>query len=348
MYCLVHLFCNDYRRFSSQLPKIRENWYPDLDWFCFHFSGSFYCRVSLQICSRNTSITPVLRSLSRSIAVTLRDRPFAAPQTGPYDLGFKVVANGGFAAGMSANAILFISSAGEIAFLPVIAEMRDPRDFKKALFTCMSFVGAAYIALSLVGEAQSALVTFLRLHTDTSVVYKWCGQWVTTPSLGSAGGLIKKVSYGIALIGLVISGCIYLHLCAKYVFVRILRKSKHLQANTFIHWATWLSAVWGLAAVAFLFSEGIPVYSWMAAISGAICFAPLSIMLPAYLWVYDHPEYRKGRMGQKAIYWIHWLLFTLGTFMCVGGTYATAKLIQETYASNHNYGKFNLMTNFLF
>ena len=52
---------------------------------------------------------------------------------------------------MSANAILFISSAGGTAFLPVIAEMRDPREFRKALFTCMAFVGAAYVSLSLVG-----------------------------------------------------------------------------------------------------------------------------------------------------------------------------------------------------
>jgi hypothetical protein len=29
------------------------------------------------------------------------------------------------------------------------------------------------------------------------VVYKWCGKWVTDPSLGSAGSTLKKVSYGV-------------------------------------------------------------------------------------------------------------------------------------------------------
>jgi amino acid transporter len=87
-----------------------------------------------------------------SIAVTLRDRPYAAPQTGPFELGFKVIGPGGFSASMSANAILFISSAGETAFVPVIAEMRNPKDFRKALYSCMGFVGAAYFALSLVGK----------------------------------------------------------------------------------------------------------------------------------------------------------------------------------------------------
>jgi hypothetical protein len=117
---------------------------------------------------------------------------------------------------------------------------------------------------------------------------------------------MKKITYSIAFIGLVVSGCIYLHLAAKYIFVHILRNSKHFQSNTFVHWATWLGAVWGLAALGFVFSEGIPVFSWMGAISGAVCFSPLSIILPSYCWIYDHGEYRTGTIGQKVFYWFHW------------------------------------------
>lgn len=47
------------------------------------------------------------------------------------------------------------------------------------------------------------------------VVYRWCGQWVASPSLGSAGPTIKKVAYGIGLIGLLVSACLYLHVAAK-------------------------------------------------------------------------------------------------------------------------------------
>ena len=102
------------------------------------------------------------------IAVTTRDRPAAAPATGEYDLGFYAVAYPSFAAGMVATCTIFVSSAGTSAFLPVISEMKNPRDFRKALFLCMSLVTAAYLAFSL-------------------VVYRWCGQWVASPSLGSAG-----------------------------------------------------------------------------------------------------------------------------------------------------------------
>lgn len=48
------------------------------------------------------------------------------------------------------------------------------------------------------------------------------------------------VAYGIGMVGLIVSACLYLHVAAKYLFVRILRNTSHLQANTVIHWGTWL------------------------------------------------------------------------------------------------------------
>jgi hypothetical protein len=126
------------------------------------------------------------------IGVTTRDRPAAAPQTGEYELGYYVIAHPTFIAGMSASATIFVSSAGTSAFLPVIAEMRRPKDFNKALYTCMFIVNAAYLSFSL-------------------VVYRWCGEWVASPSLGSAGPTLKKAAYGVGLIGLIVSACLYLH-----------------------------------------------------------------------------------------------------------------------------------------
>jgi hypothetical protein len=208
------------------------------------------------------------------------------------------------------------SSAGTSAFLPVIAEMRNPKEYRKALYACMSFVTVTYTIFSL-------------------VLYRYCGKWVTSPSLGSAGGVVKKAAYGIAFFDLVISGCLYLHICAKYLFVRILRNAKHLQLNTAIHWGTWLGCVWGLAGLGFVLSEAVPVYNWLAALSGSLCFAPLALTLPGFFWVYDHKSWIKGSLLQQVIYWLHWGLAALGLFMMVGGTYATAELIKEAYATGY-------------
>jgi hypothetical protein len=254
------------------------------------------------------------------VAVTTLDRPAAAPQTGDFDLGYKVIAYPTFVAGITASATIFVSSAGTSAFLPVISEMRQPKDFRKALFTCMAIVQAAYLSLSL-------------------VVYKWCGKWVASPSLGSAGPTIKKVSYGIGLIGLIVSGCLYLHVAAKYLFVRILRNSPHLQTNSMVHWATWLGCTIGLGSISFILAEAIPIFNYLIALTGSICFAPLAIALPGFLWLHDHGAYRSGSMAQKAMYWAHWFLPVLGAFLCVGGTYGTVQSIINAYADGQ-IGKF--------
>lgn len=99
------------------------------------------------------------------IAVTTRDRPAAAPQTGDYEFGYYAIAYPTFTAGIVATTTIFVSGSGTSAMLPVISEMRNPRDYRKALFVCMGFVTATYLSFSL-------------------VVYRWCGKWVASPSLG--------------------------------------------------------------------------------------------------------------------------------------------------------------------
>lgn len=124
------------------------------------------------------------------IGVTLNDRPAAAPQTGDFELGYHAFNNPSFIEGISASVTIFAAGAGTSAFLPIISEMRDPRDYKKSLYVSMFIMNACYLTFSL-------------------VVYRWCGQWVASPSLGSAGPTLKKVSYGIALFGLLVTGCLY-------------------------------------------------------------------------------------------------------------------------------------------
>ncbi|KIW55414.1 hypothetical protein PV05_07697 [Exophiala xenobiotica] len=248
------------------------------------------------------------------IGVTTRNRPAIAPQAGPFDLGYRVVGNPTFIAGMTAVAAIFVSSAATAAFLPVISEMKKPRDYNKAVYVSMGIVTSAYLSFSL-------------------VVYKWCGKWVATPSLGSAGPTLKKVAYGVGIIGLVISACLYVHIGAKYLFVRILRKSRHLQANSIIHWGTWLACTIGMSIAGFLISSGIPIFNYLLGLAGTLCFAPVAISLPGWLWCYDHPHYWKGTFLQKVLYVFHVFMIALGLFVTIGGTYAVIQAIIDAYAS---------------
>lgn len=250
------------------------------------------------------------------VAVTQVDHPAAAPTDGPFTLGYRAIGTTTFHGGMVATTTIFVSSAGTSAFIPVIAEMRRPQDFNKALYTCMAFVTASYI-------------------TFASVIYAWCGRWITAPALGSAGPTVKKVCYGIGLVGLIVSGAFYTHVAAKYLFVRLLRGSRHLQSNSFVHWATWLGCTCGLASVAFVLAQAIPVFNYLVAITGSFCFAPLALMVPAWIWMFDHPHYwaRGAALWQRGVYVLHCLLMLFGAFLCVGGTYGSVQSIVDAYNS---------------
>jgi hypothetical protein len=74
----------------------------------------------------------------------------------------------------------------------IISEMRDQRLGFRVVYVGHLIVTAVYIAIG-------------------TVVYWYCGIYVATPALGSAGALMKRISYGLALPGLFVTICIYLH-----------------------------------------------------------------------------------------------------------------------------------------
>ncbi|CAI6274371.1 unnamed protein product [Periconia digitata] len=246
------------------------------------------------------------------VGVTTLDRPAAAPQEGEFDFGYHVFGSPTFAAGITAASTIFCSGAGTSAFLPVMSEMRNPKDYKKAVNWCMGIVTAAYLSFSL-------------------VVYWYCGKWVASPSLGSAGPVIKKTAYGVGLIGLCVSGALFVHVSAKYVFVRILRNSRHLQANTITHWGVWFGVLAAMSLVSFLIASGVPIFNYLLSLAGSVAFAPLALGLPGWLWIYDHADYWKGTLWQKILYALHVVLILISIFLTIGGTYGVIVQIMDAY-----------------
>ncbi|KAL2678524.1 hypothetical protein Neosp_009271 [[Neocosmospora] mangrovei] len=247
-----------------------------------------------------------------AVAVTQQDRPAMAPKTGDFDLGWTAIAHPTFVAGITASANIFISNSGSSMYLPIISEMRRPEHYRKAALVTGVLVLAMYLSFSL-------------------VIYRWCGVWLATPAFGSAGTLFKKLSYGIALPGLIIGVGIYQHVAAKYIFVRILRDSHHLQENTTVHWATWVGSNLVLGILAFIVAEAVPILNYLLGLAGAICFAPFSLLFPALLWMQDFKSYRNGSIGKKAAYYFHVFVALVGSFMVVAGTVAVS--IRDAYRS---------------
>lgn len=127
-----------------------------------------------------------------TIATGVQNRPAAAPQTGHWESDCKVVGDPSFGDAMSAISTVIFAFSGTPYFFPIISEMKKPEDCFKAMFMCQGVVTAVYLIIGL-------------------VVYYYCGSYVSSPALGSAGYVMKKVCYGIALPGLLVTTMIICH-----------------------------------------------------------------------------------------------------------------------------------------
>jgi amino acid permease len=93
------------------------------------------------------------------------------------------------------------------------------------------------------------------------------------------------------------------------------------------------ACTFGLATLSFLLAEAIPIFNYLLSLTGSICFAPLSLILPGCFWLKDFWSWKRGSAGRQAAFWGHVFVVLVGTFMCVAGTYATVQLIIDAYAA---------------
>ena len=127
-----------------------------------------------------------------TIAVGVQDRPAAAPEDVPWKSDYKITNNPSFADASAAVSSLVFAYAGTPAFFSIVSEMRDPRHYTRSLVICQTGVTITYITVGV-------------------VVYYYCGSFVASPALGSAGATMKKVCYGFAMPGLLVTTTLVVH-----------------------------------------------------------------------------------------------------------------------------------------
>jgi amino acid permease len=131
-----------------------------------------------------------------SIAVGIQARPSAAPTDAVWVPDYKILNRDvSFTDAITAISTLIFAYAGTPAFFSIASEMRDPSHYNRALILCQSVVTGFYLAIGI-------------------VIYYFCGSYVSSPALGSAGPTVKIVSYGFALPGLVASTLLFIHVSA--------------------------------------------------------------------------------------------------------------------------------------
>lgn len=193
---------------------------------------------------------------------------------------------------------------GHVAWIAFISELRDPKEFPKALM----YLQAIDISLYFV----SALV-----------IYRYAGVNVDSPALSSNSHIVKKVAWGIALPTIVIAGVIFAHVTAKYIYLRLFAGTKYLHSRGLVATGTWVALATGLWFVAWIIAESIPNFSDLLGFISALFASWFSYGIPAVCWFYLN--YHNWTKGAKMIWLslVNIALLILGLIICGVGLYAS-------------------------
>ncbi|KAL1409087.1 hypothetical protein Q8F55_005911 [Vanrija albida] len=261
--------------------------------------------------------------LTVTVAVGIQDRPSAAPPTGPWDKDFKVFAKADAITGITAITNCLFAFAATPTYFGIISEMRDPRQYQKVMIAGTTLCLALYIIIG-------------------SIVYHFCGQYVSSPALGSAGPLMKRVCYGIALPGLLVTLCIYSHLAAKYVFLRLLQGTDHLTRPTVRHWVTWLSTTATVMVIAYILASAIPSFGSIVGFIGSLFTPQTTVLVFPLIWWHDNWRYKERAARNTWMAALNIFIFICGLFFVIGGLYAA---IKELIATKSTHGPWTCADN---
>ena len=149
-----------------------------------------------------------------------------------------------FVAGMNAFLNISYTFIGQITIPSFIAEMKDPKDFPKALWIVTI---AEIFVFGIVG----------------AVVYAYTGtQYNTAPAFGSLGNwTYLRVSFSFMIPTLIFLGVLYASVSARFIFFRIFEGTRHKGNHTVVGWSAWAGILAVTWIVAFIIAEVIPFFS---------------------------------------------------------------------------------------
>jgi hypothetical protein len=183
-------------------------------------------------------------------------------------------------------------------------EMHTPRDFVKSIW-----------ALGLIE---------IVIYTVTgALIYIFVGQDVKSPALLSAGPLISKIAFGVALPVIFISGSINTTVVARYIHGRVYKDSIIRYINTKMGWITWLALITFITIMAWIIAEAIPFFSDLLSISSSLFISGFTFYFPAYMWfkLIKKGDWHARENILKSV--ANGFIFVLGIAVLICGTYAS-------------------------
>ncbi|KAF7986928.1 hypothetical protein HWV62_12725 [Athelia sp. TMB] len=210
-----------------------------------------------------------------------------------------------YVVGMSAFLNITYTFVGQITLPSFIAEMKDPREFPKALWAVTI---AELVVFTLCGA--------LMYHSIGN-------QYMVAPAFGSLTPTYKKIAFSFAIPTTLYLGALYSSVSSRYIFFRIFRNSHHRHSNTLVGWATWAGIVGATWVLAFVIAEVIPFFSDMLSLVSSLfdCWFGFVFWGMAYLTLYPGALKWEGPWRTLETLFNYFLIL-LGLYILVAGTYA--------------------------
>ncbi|KAK5952427.1 hypothetical protein OHC33_006470 [Knufia fluminis] len=215
------------------------------------------------------------------------------------------------------NAVLNITFlwVPQILFPTFISEMERPQDFPKSL-------------------AVLAGISAFLFIVPPSIGFRYLGQYATAPAFGSLGVVAyKKASFAFVIVPTLVIGVIYANVSSKFIYFRIMGKSRHAHSNTVVGWGVWIAVMAVIWILAFIFAEIIPSMGDFLALLGAgfDSFFGFIFFAVAYWQLYRGKLFNGA--GRSVMTVLHIFVMICGLFLLGPGLYAAVEAIIADYST---------------
>lgn len=162
------------------------------------------------------------------------------------------------------------------------------------------------------------------IYTVTgATIYAFVGFDVESPALLSAGRVLSRVTFGVALPVIFISGSICTTVLGRLIHLRLFRDSNIRFVNTKMGWVTWVSLVTFITVLAFIIAEVIPFFNNLISISSSLFITGFAFYLPAIMWFKLLREGEWTSAKNLILALVNICVFLIGIAVLVLGTYSS-------------------------
>lgn len=171
---------------------------------------------------------------------------------------------------------IIFAYSGHVAFFSFISELKDPKTYPKALYLLQACDTSMYLIVAV-------------------VTYRYAGEGVASPALGSTSPLLAKLAYGVAIPTIIIAGVINGHVAAKYIYVRLFRGTDRMSKKSLFSYGMWALISLILWTIAWIIAEAIPVFNDLLGLISALFASWFTYGLSGAFWLFLN----KGRYTEN-------------------------------------------------